>query len=169
MHSTKSANSDTSFQGIDSTLVHETSVAINCTGAVHKDKRRVGSGVMVMDSNGNILKVWVNSKEGGIDLSSIEVEKIRFAPMKARSEGWDRINILSSNIGMVQKTTKRDADDTKLATILEDNFYLMNLFTWCSCTWLPLKCNSKAVKLDSFAVSLVSMISWENSFPKWLI
>ncbi|KAL3513630.1 hypothetical protein ACH5RR_026347 [Cinchona calisaya] len=160
----KSAHFDTSFQGTDSFLVHEAPIAINCAGAVHMARRIAGFGVMGLDSNRNIMKVWVDSKEGGTDLFLIEAEAIRFALIKARSKGWDRINILSSNTRLVQKITKRDADDAKLATVREDIFYLMNLFTWCSCTWIPIVCNSKAVKLAFFAVSLVSMISWEIVF-----
>ncbi|KAL3518801.1 hypothetical protein ACH5RR_021390 [Cinchona calisaya] len=129
MHSRKSAYSDTSFQGTDSFPVHEASIAINCARAIHMAKRRADFGMMGMDSNGNILKVWADSKECGTDLSLIEAEAIRFSLIKARLEGWDRINILSSNIRLVQKITKRYADDAKLSIVLEDIFYLMNLFS----------------------------------------
>ncbi|KAL3504655.1 hypothetical protein ACH5RR_034496 [Cinchona calisaya] len=84
MYSRNSTSPYISIQGIDSILVHKASVSIICAGAVHKANKRASFGVMGMDSNGDILKVWVDSKDGGTGPSLIEAKAIRFVLIKTR-------------------------------------------------------------------------------------
>ncbi|KAL3536207.1 hypothetical protein ACH5RR_004668 [Cinchona calisaya] len=86
---------------------HQADTFLEVASAVHSKSSCFGFGVLGSNRNGKVPKAWVERNEGFIDPSLIKAVAIRNALIKARSVGWNRVSMGSSNKRIIHKLQKR--------------------------------------------------------------
>ena len=98
-----------------------------------------------------------------------ETLTIRLALQMAQETSWRKIAILSDCKTATDHIRCNNVQDGTLANILEDIADLIQVFDYCTISWVPRTLNIASHRLALFASKLVNDIDWEGDFPCWLI
>lgn len=93
-----------------------------------------------------------------------EGNTIKLALALARQRGWRRILIQAIYEKLIKKPQRKDSNDSKCATIIQNILDLKALFSSCSFHHVKINRNIVASRLAKFALELIKVVLWENSF-----
>ncbi|XP_027100417.1 uncharacterized protein LOC113751926 [Coffea eugenioides] len=143
-------------------------IRISTDAALNARTIRTGKGIVARHWTGEIIRARgvVEQKKG--DALMEETLIVRLALQMAPEEGWGKIAIFSDCKTATDYINGNNVQDGILATILEDIADMVQVFDYCTISWMPRSLNTASHRLACFASQLVNDVNWVNQCPNWL-
>ena len=123
----------------------------------------LGIGVAINTMSHDATKFWALKDRSYRNKNTDVASAVRLVLCKALEKGWCNVRIQLQNKKVLRQIKHGKSSDGKLATILEDIFYLMSLFRMCSFC-LDSNDNSNTIaNVSSYALGI--LIDEEGCFP----
>ncbi|XP_071933971.1 uncharacterized protein [Coffea arabica] len=146
----------------------EKCIRINIDAAVQTSRGKAGWGIVTRNSEGKLISTWAIPQKCSSEPTVEEELAIQMALMKAKQKGWKEIKIRSDCKNVVGKLQENSAENVYCTTILKDIIKLKNEFDVCIFSFTRRIDNVVSHTLANFALSLITVVTWERNFPTWL-
>ncbi|XP_056692267.1 uncharacterized protein [Spinacia oleracea] len=126
---------------------------------------KVGLGVLVRDSMGDVLmSAWMRGEEA-IPVLQAEAEALRFGLQYAYDAGFRSLEVESDNQALVKLVQAHEHSRMHMHVIVEDIVTLPNAFEFCSFIFLSRNCNKVAHSIANISLTMEEVKVWMEECP----
>lgn len=120
-------------EGTEVEMVQRQGLKIFTGVNICRTKKCVGYSILMQNHNNKKMQmIWAAAEERETEALMEESNVIKLALLLAKEKGWRDVAIFGTNERLMTNLKSKDANDSRVATIIGNILYLGSLFSSCS-------------------------------------